>query len=275
MRATSRHFKLGMLAILGSIAVVIAILALGLSGRDVVRYHTYFDESVHGLEKGAIVKFRGVRIGKVSSIKLAPDARAVDVELAIDAHLDKELHLERRAGLLRTRLVLFGITGVKLIDIDLADPNVRETPEAPGPKPQHYIRSRPSLIGSLEAQVSMIANSLPKLVDETTETVVSVREGIRDVREGIGDAQKVMTDIREALAPVARIARSIDRRNLPHAITTALTSVDEVGRNTTDLTNELEDTVRDVGDAARAMRDLVEAVERQPDMLLKGRARPR
>ena len=35
---------------------------------------------------------------------------------------------------------------------------------------------------------------------------------------------------------------------------------------------ELEDTLRDLGEAAQAIRDLAETLERDPDMLLKGRA---
>jgi phospholipid/cholesterol/gamma-HCH transport system substrate-binding protein len=268
VRPTARHFKLGLLAVLGACAVVIALLVLGLDGRDTVRYHTYFDESVHGLEKGAIVKFRGVRIGKVSSIRIAPDARLVDVELAIDDKMAKDLDLEALASKLRTQLVLFGITGVKLIDIDFVAPNLEEIAEPDFAKPRHYIRSRPSLLGVLEAQAGLVANRLPRLVDEATETIVSVRKGVRD-------AQIMFADVRTAIAPVGRVARAMDRRNLPNAIKVALTSVDEVGRNTTEMTSELEHTVRDVGDAARAMRDLVEAVERQPDMLIKGRARSR
>jgi hypothetical protein len=36
---------------------------------------------------------------------------------------------------------------------------------------------------------------------------------------------------------------------------------------------ELEHTLRDLGDAARSFRELVDDIERDPDMLVKGRAR--
>jgi hypothetical protein len=36
---------------------------------------------------------------------------------------------------------------------------------------------------------------------------------------------------------------------------------------------EVERTLRDVSDAAASIKDLADALERQPDMLLKGRAR--
>ena len=42
-------------------------------------YVTYFDESVQGLQVDSIVKFRGVDIGTVRKIGVAPDQRLVEV----------------------------------------------------------------------------------------------------------------------------------------------------------------------------------------------------
>ena len=65
--------KLGFFAIFALIAIAGIVLGLGIRVKagDGTRYHTYFDESVQGLDKGAMVKFRGVRIGKVTSVSIA------------------------------------------------------------------------------------------------------------------------------------------------------------------------------------------------------------
>ena len=47
----------------------------------------------------------------------------------------------------------------------------------------------------------------------------------------------------------------------------------EVGRAGQGTQKELETTLRDVSEAAEAIRALVNAVERDPDMLLKGKAK--
>ena len=46
----------------------------------------------------------------------------------------------------------------------------------------------------------------------------------------------------------------------------------DFGQNANGTVEQLEETLRDVGDAAQAIRDLAETLERDPDMLLKGRS---
>src|SRR3954469_9383277 len=86
MAAPPNHFKIGLFVILACCAAVGTAVALGAERikKDTVRYHTYFDESVHGLDVGAPVQFRGVSIGAVGAISVAPDHRLVDVVEDLD-----------------------------------------------------------------------------------------------------------------------------------------------------------------------------------------------
>jgi paraquat-inducible protein B len=45
------------------------------------------------------------------------------------------------------------------------------------------------------------------------------------------------------------------------------------GKTADGRAKELADTLRDVGEAAQSIRDLADTLERDPDMLLKGRAK--
>ena len=47
------------------------------------------------------------------------------------------------------------------------------------------------------------------------------------------------------------------------------------GKSTTSATHEMEATMRDIRDAADAIRTLADAIERDPDMLVKGRSEPK
>ncbi|HUJ59407.1 MAG TPA: hypothetical protein VLX92_12970, partial [Kofleriaceae bacterium] len=49
-------------------------------------------------------------------------------------------------------------------------------------------------------------------------------------------------------------------------------TIDEVGRRTLESTDDLARTLRELGDAARAVRTFVDELERDPDMLVKGHA---
>ena len=48
------------------------------------RYVTYFDESVQGLQKDSPVKYRGVEVGRVEQIRVAPDNHLIEVLVKID-----------------------------------------------------------------------------------------------------------------------------------------------------------------------------------------------
>ena len=81
MSAPTNHFKLG-LFVLGALGASMgAAVAFGASAakHQTVTYHTFFNESVQGLDVGTPVKYRGVPIGVVAGIDIAPDRRHVDV----------------------------------------------------------------------------------------------------------------------------------------------------------------------------------------------------
>jgi ABC-type transporter Mla subunit MlaD len=54
------------------------------------RYITYFNESVQGLQKDSEVKFRGVKVGRVEDIIIAPDNKQVGVVMVASAKKDLE-----------------------------------------------------------------------------------------------------------------------------------------------------------------------------------------
>ena len=81
----------------------------------------YFDESVQGLDVGSPVKFRGVTVGDVSDITIAPDHRHVQVTSDIYVDALRRLGIGRARAppkggsstrCLRMQLVSAGITGV-------------------------------------------------------------------------------------------------------------------------------------------------------------------
>src|SRR5215213_2917631 len=183
MAAPTNHYKLGLFVILGIAATIMIAVGLGAQSmrKETVTYHTYFNESVQGLDVGSPVKFRGVTIGHVSAIEVAPDHRHVEVIEELDEKDIKRLGLaetnpvghglkkkELRFSIppdLRAQLGSQGITGVKFIAIDFFDPKSNPPLPLPFAAADNTIPAATSMMKNLEDTISKAAEKLPELVD--------------------------------------------------------------------------------------------------------------
>ncbi|MFV1993524.1 MAG: MlaD family protein, partial [Acidiferrobacterales bacterium] len=84
--------------IVGAIAIVTVMILL-LSGnvlfKEEVKAIMYFDGSVTGLNVGAPVKFRGVKIGTVTDIKLIIDKKSTAIHVPVIVKIDRDSYLVR------------------------------------------------------------------------------------------------------------------------------------------------------------------------------------
>jgi len=86
-------------------------------------------------------------------------------------------------------------------------------------------------------------------------------------------AEQSFTELNRTLGNVNRILERMDSdKGLMHSAERAANSVDEVARGAHTVGPELELTMRDMRGAARSIKRFVDTLERDPDMLLKGRA---
>jgi phospholipid/cholesterol/gamma-HCH transport system substrate-binding protein len=319
MSTPVNHFKLGLFVIVGfAVAIVTAVLFGGaLARREMIRYHSYFNESVQGLDLGSPVKFRGVTIGHVSSIEIAPDHRMVDVVSELDAKEIKRMGLAEAGASrgverfaippdLRTQLGSQGVTGVKYVAIDFFDVQSNPPPKLPFNVPKNeYIPAAPSMMKNLEDTISQAMERLPEMVDAVVMIMRRI-DGLFETLERQDVSGKAVESLSQANAVMATLQGTLtrlDRRDLGAKVADTLADVNvtltkmngvldevngkggliasaqqatealgEVGRTGQGTQKELETTLRAVGDAAEAIRALVNELERDPDMLLKGKA---
>lgn len=304
------HFKLGLFAVIAMFAVLATAFGLGMwtMHGDMVWYHTYFDESVQGLEIGAPVKYRGVLVGTVDAVEVADDRRHVDVTLAIDMRSTRKLGLAQSSPDLRTQLGTQGITGVKFVNIDFFDPKTNPPPKLDFPVADKYIPAAPSLMKGLETNISDVLSRMPALVDATIVALDKITAILDDFRGEKVPARlgKVIDEVDATVIAMRTLILHVDRAQIPNKTAEALDqlnvalghasgvlaridgdgglvastqratdSLGDLGRKTSSSTEDLERTLRDLDEAAVAIRDLAQAIERDPDMLVKGRAKER
>jgi paraquat-inducible protein B len=308
MSVATTNAKLGLFTLLAVAAVVIAGIVLGIrvAHQDVVAYQTYFDESVDGLTVGAPVMYRGVRIGNVEHIGVAPDNRLVAVSLGILPVEEKKLGLKSPPPGLRSQLATQGITGVKVVDLDFFDPDKKPPPMLPFREPAHYIPSTTSTFKSLQDALENLGDHLPQMADAATGALQKLEVIAADLHDSQAAAKlgETIGDIDHAVNDLRGFIRHVDRANVPEKVakaieglsetvaranvmldkiggdgglvasaTGATDAIGEIGRNASGSAAELERTLRELREAARAIRQLATELERDPEMLLRGRAK--
>lgn len=299
MAATSNHYKVGLFVVLGFGAALLAAILFGTASlkKDTITYHTYFNESVHGLDRGSPVKFRGVTIGHVARIEIAPDHRMVDVVSELDTADIKRMGLtEASAGPLsptrfaippdlRAQLGSQGITGVKFIAIDFFDVKSNPPPElAFEPPPDHYIPAAQSVLKNLEETVTKALERLPEIVDGVVVIMNRVDRQLATLERGdvSGHAVETLRKADQVMGTLQAALSRIDKQDLggkaAGVVTQLDTTVSKLNKaldafDARGTQRDLDTTLRDVSDAADAIRILAESLDRDPDMLLKGKSK--
>ncbi len=120
-------------------------------------YVTYFNESVQGLDKDSPVKYRGVPIGRVVEISVAPDSKLIKVVLKIES--GQTLGPDMVA-----QLKVVGITGAMFVELDqkkLGEPD--RSPKLTFPSEYPIVASKPSEIAEFLRGVDEIINNIKAL----------------------------------------------------------------------------------------------------------------
>ena len=182
------EFSVG-LVVLASFALVVGG-ALWLSQTDIHKRalaHVARFRTVGALSVGAPVTLRGVRVGRVEAIRLAPNGW-VDADLTVDRDVD----LPAKPAVISASSSLFGEWAANIIPFEPLpdDPNVRaaliESDATPG---NAWPGATLPDIGQLTAQASRIAGD----VADVTQRIRGVFDttAVRDVRQSVNDLTRI------------------------------------------------------------------------------------
>lgn len=303
MSAPANHWKLGLFVVVGFCLAAIAVVYLGARSlqKETVLYKTYFDESVQGLELGSPVKFRGVTLGSVAKIDVAADHRHVEVSCDLNVKellglgLSDRKHVGLRTKLsvppeLRVRLETTGITGVKFLLIDYFNPETHPPPTLPFPTPDNYIPSTPSLIKNIEDSVVHALDKLPDMAAQIQKlmpaallalehadlVLMDAHKAIGELQVGklSGQAESALVKLNVALTNINKLVESVNGdKGLLASLRRTSDAVGNTAQNATYVGPTLEATLREIQGAAESVHRLADSIDRDPDMLLKGRAK--
>jgi phospholipid/cholesterol/gamma-HCH transport system substrate-binding protein len=159
MAGKTSKFMVGLFVTMGAILGVVAIILVGATKyfEKGNKYVTYFDESVQGLQRDSIVKYRGVDVGRVERIGVAPDNKLISVLMKVNLKED----LPRTAV---AQLRVTGITGLVFVELDRRKPDEPDmSPKLGFPSEYPVIPSRPSEVQKILAGVNMVVEKFNQI----------------------------------------------------------------------------------------------------------------
>ena len=233
METRGRYILVGVfvLTLLVGIFVSIVWLTRGQFQREGQIYDIFFRGSVSGLSEGAPVRYKGVLIGRVLTIRLDPD-NVERIRVRIEVDTGTPIKEDAVAS-----LELQGITGQAFVQItggSNASPPVATPPGRSYP----VIASRPSQLEEVVASAPELLNRFIRLTDHLNALLSE---------ENRGAITKALTDLDLVLGEENRTA-----------ITKALSDLDTV---TSAMARRSQDIDHMIGDAAATMAALREASE--------------
>ena len=204
MAKRQSRFMVGLFVIVGVLIGVAVIVWLGAAKyfQKGARYVTYFDESVQGLQIDSRVKYRGVDVGSVERIGVAPDQRLVEVVVKIDLQGDIEHSIV-------TQLKAAGITGIVFVELD------RRQPDEPDFVPPAGMKTVYPVIPSQPSQTKQMLSSVDRIMDRIAQVDLA---GISDqlkqtsrAMETFFTGQEMINIIRNLDTTTATLDRNLQR----------------------------------------------------------------
>jgi phospholipid/cholesterol/gamma-HCH transport system substrate-binding protein len=290
MARQKTNLIIGLFVILGVLMGVAAIIWVGASSYFLKgkTYISYFDESVQGLQLNSAVKFRGVDVGLVESIRVAPDNRNIGVVMKINMRDE----LQKTAV---AQLKAAGITGIMFVELDLRKPGEKDlSPKIDFPSEYPIIGSRPSEMQRLVAGANEIVEKFNMIdakgiSDQLIATTKALEELIKgkqitsilarvDAAAGnlerltgrtdkiLGEAglDKTMAEARETLGGARTLLATFNDQILAMKLPATLGGIREIER-------ELQATGNNLRQSSETLEVLLQRLYERPSDLLFGK----
>src|SRR3954470_18900983 len=145
--------------------------------RDYNRYEIYFEGSVSGLNRGSTVRYLGVEVGRVVTIRI--DKRASD-RVQVIADIDSHTPISKDT---LASLSLQGVTGLLYIDL-LANADAKRRMN-PVPSEQYPV------IDSVKSSFDLFRASLPDLVARASQVLSD--ENVKAISNTLANIEKTST----------------------------------------------------------------------------------
>jgi len=260
-------------------------------------YETYMTESVSGLNLNAPVRYRGVEVGRVRAIRLAP-GNVEQVQVTLDIERGTPVKVDTVATL-ETQ----GLTGISYIDLTAGRRDSPVLTAKPGEE-HPVIPSGASLFARLESSVPVLLSGLNQVSDNLNAALnednrralkqtladlqvvartlatrsATIDAGLKDAAQTMRNSARFTETLPQLVQRVERSADVFDQmtKQVGAAGTSASGTLDSTRADLQQFTGETLPEVRELVGELRTLtvtlQRAVDKVERNPNVLLFGRA---
>lgn len=343
MKRKASPTLIGAFVVLGLALLALAIISV--AGNKLFihkeRAVMHFSGSVYGLQVGAPVVFRGVRVGSVTSIGVFYDRASdsfsipvvaeldgdavsgldgkranVDVALALPALVERGLNAQLSMQSLLTGLLYVDLdlrpqvkgsvrgTYAELIEIpttataiqalknqldgmdfrrvaeDLSAIAASARAVVGGPEIKQALADLAQITSSVKHLTGRLDKRVDPLVDDVQNTLSTARSAVqafgsaaRSVDNTAGRLGTAGDRAAALLAPESVLLQSVQKA--AGEVARSAQSLSQATADDSTLVRNSQQALQDLSRAARALRDLAEALEQQPEALVRGRGVPK
>ena len=218
------------------------------------KFLLYFDGTVRGLEPGAPVEFRGIKLGRVVSVDLEFDVDTEAFLIPVFIELEPQRLSQGFAGLSEERH--------RSINEELVERGLRA-----------QLKTGNILTGMLYVDLEFFPDAKKEEIRIVKGTQViptvptSIQEITRNVTAILNKVKQVPFD--KIGADMARAIVNLDKTMVQADET--LKTINNMFAEDSAISEEIKTSLRELADAARSLRILSDYLERHPEALLRGK----
>lgn len=298
MEAESKYTYVGLALVVLVAALVTGVIWLNRTGAraDFNYYTIYFErQPLDGLQLGADVDMRGIKIGRVEDYQLQPENIN---RVKVNVRTDRRAPVRTNTVAIVTRNFVTGIAKVSLITPEPLGPPLTEIradqkfPVIPeGESNLDALAGKVNQLGDMAAETLESLNDVLKPRNRVafTETLDNLRKLTAGLNTRLAEVDKTMTALNKAMADMGsasdRIARAAEDagKDLAPTIRQTETTLKDISAAAISLEKQVSTLSRDFGSAANAteeqltsavieLRRTVESMNRVLDRLQDPRA---
>jgi len=279
------YFRLGVF-VLAAIGVLIAIVLIFGSGqlfKKSFMVETYLTQSVTGLDTGAAVRFRGVKVGQVTLIGLSGDIYESDVPfekrlqyVVVRMQIFGDKLTERQIedfvkNNLRARVKSMGITGVNYVEFDFSNGASEYKP-----LPYNWQPADP-VIPSLPNQADEIIMGLQKFVTAlNTANIDQLMVNLNTLMAGDGkDNQGLVRSVQAMNLILERIAKVTDKDELNILMRELIGTIVSLRQTVSSIQGDTAATVENLKQTTENLNEFSRIASQSPSSLIWGEPPPK